>query len=157
MQSRENHNLWGSKRKPNTTSIDQTCMNQKQVHQSSLHNVALSQFSGSPSRPTMRKSHHSSRPLGRARGLAFYLLGGSLLFPASTCAQAGFNPGLQNPGLQQQQNLLQLQQIQMPDVQRSKPAPLIQVIDPSAPLPTTPPPKACEPQRTQDCQYETSK
>ena len=105
----------------------------------------------------MRKSHHSRRPLWQARGLAFSLLGGSLLFPASTYAQAGFNPALQNPGLQQQQNLQQLQQIQMPGVQRSNPAPLIKVIDPRAPLPSTPPTKTCLPQQPQDCQNGKSK
>lgn len=54
-----------------------------------------------------------------------------LALAACTCL-AQLNPSLLNPGVQQQQQLQQQRQQRLPDVQRSQPAPLIDVIEPEA-------------------------
>jgi len=66
--------------------------------------------------------------MARALLLGFLML--PLLDPGSGRAQ--LNPGALNPGLQQQQQLQQRQQLQLPEVQRTQPAPLIEIKAPPA-------------------------
>lgn len=58
------------------------------------------------------------------------------------------NPAALNPGLQQRQLIQQLPLQQLPEVQRSEPAPLIQMMDPAK---DPAPPESDEPTRSKPC------
>ena len=67
--------------------------------------------------------------------MALALTGCSLALAQRSAQAQAFNPGVLNPGLQQQQQLQEQQQERLPQVERGEPKPLLQEEEPTAPAP----------------------